>query len=125
MALGRLHHVIMDGPDPAALATFYSRLLGQPITYRDADFVVVSAGDRASGLAFQRSPDQRPATWPDPSVPQQIHLDVMVEDVAVATPEVLALGATKLKGDGVFADPAGHPFCLIRRPGWAPPLGDR
>jgi catechol 2,3-dioxygenase-like lactoylglutathione lyase family enzyme len=122
MALGRLHHVIMDCPDPAALATFYSRLLGQPITYRDADFVVVSASDRASGLAFQRSPDQRPATWPDPSVPQQIHLDVMVEDVAGATPEVLALGATKLDGDGVFADPAGHPFCLIRRPGWAPPL---
>jgi catechol 2,3-dioxygenase-like lactoylglutathione lyase family enzyme len=122
MGLGRLHHVIMDCPDPAALAVFYSRLLGQPITYRDDDFVVVSASDRASGLAFQRSPDQRPATWPDPSVPQQIHLDVMVEDVAAATPEVLALGATKLDGEGVFADPAGHPFCLIRRPGWAPPL---
>jgi hypothetical protein len=82
----------------------------------------VSTSDRASGLAFQRSPDQRPATWPDPAVPQQMHLDVMVEDVAAATPEVLALGATKLDGDGVFADPAGHPFCLIRRPGWAPPL---
>jgi hypothetical protein len=23
---------------------------------------------------------------------------------------------------GVYADPAGHPFCLIRRPGWAPPI---
>lgn len=122
MTLGRLHHVILDCPDPEALAMFYSRLLSSPITYRDDDFAVVSTSDRASGLAFQRSPDQRPATWPDPAVPQQIHLDVMVEDVAAATPEVLALGATKLDGDGVFADPAGHPFCLIRRPGWAPPL---
>jgi catechol 2,3-dioxygenase-like lactoylglutathione lyase family enzyme len=122
MSLGRLHHLIIDCPDPEALATFYSRLLGDPITYRDDDFVVVSTSDRASGLAFQRSPDQRPATWPDPAVPQQMHLDVMVEDVAAATPGVLALGATKLDGDGVFADPAGHPFCLIRRPGWAPPL---
>jgi hypothetical protein len=122
MTLGRLHHVILDCPDPEALATFYSRLLSNPITYRDDDFAVVSTSDRASGLAFQRSPDQRPATWPDPAVPQQIHLDVMVEDVAAATPEVLALGATKLDGAGVFADPAGHPFCLIRRPGWAPPL---
>src|SRR5690349_23191686 len=26
----------------------------------------------------------------------------------------------KLDGDGVFADPAGHPFCLVRRPEWAP-----
>jgi catechol 2,3-dioxygenase-like lactoylglutathione lyase family enzyme len=122
MSLGRLHHLIIDCPDPEALATFYSRLLGNPITYRDDDFAVVSTSDRASGLAFQRSPDQRPATWPDPAVPQQMHLDVMVEDVATATPGVLALGATKLDGDGVFADPAGHPFCLIRRPGWAPPL---
>jgi hypothetical protein len=52
-----------------------------------------------------------------------MHLDVMVEDVAAATPSVLALGATLLDGaGGVFADPAGHPFCLIRRPAWAEPL---
>lgn len=122
MAIGRLHHVIFDCPDPLALATFYSRLLGNPITYRDDDFVVVSKSDRASGLAFQRSPEQLPATWPDPSVPQQIHLDIMVDDVAAAHPEALALGATKLHGENVYADPAGHPFCLIPRPGWAPPV---
>ena len=112
MPIGRLHHVIFDCPDPLALATFYSRLLGNPITYRDDDFVVVSTSDRASGLAFQRSLNQLPATWPDPSIPQQIHLDVMVDDVAAADPEALALGATKLDGENVYADPAGHPFCL-------------
>jgi catechol 2,3-dioxygenase-like lactoylglutathione lyase family enzyme len=122
MPIGRLHHVIFDCPDPLALATFYSRLLGSPITYQDEDFVVVSTTDRASGIAFQRAPDQRPATWPDPAVPQQIHLDVMVEDVAGSYDAVLALGATKLDGGDVFADPAGHPFCLIKRPGWAPPI---
>jgi catechol 2,3-dioxygenase-like lactoylglutathione lyase family enzyme len=120
--IGRLHHVIFDCPDPLALATFYSGLLGRPITYCDDDFVVVSTSDQASGLAFQRSPDQRPATWPDPAVPQQIHLDVMVDDMAAAYAEVLALGATKLAGGNVFADPAGHPFCLIPRPGWAAPV---
>jgi catechol 2,3-dioxygenase-like lactoylglutathione lyase family enzyme len=121
MPIGRLHHVILDCPDPLALATFYSRLLGMPITYADEDFVVVAMSDRTSGLAFQRSPDQRPATWPDPAVPQQIHLDVMVEDVPGSYDAVLALGATRLGGD-VFADPAGHPFCLIKRPGWATPI---
>jgi catechol 2,3-dioxygenase-like lactoylglutathione lyase family enzyme len=121
MPIGRLHHLILDCPDPAALATFYSRLLGTPITYSDDDFVVVAANDHTSGLAFQRSPDQRPATWPDPAVPQQMHLDVMVEDVAASSAAVLALGATALDGD-VYADPAGHPFCLIRRPGWAPEI---
>ena len=122
MPIGRLHHVIFDCPDPLALATFYSSLLGSPITYQDEDFVVVSTSDRASGIAFQCSPDQRPATWPDPAVSQQIHLDVMVEDVAGSYDAVLALGATKLDGGDVFADPAGHPFCLIKRPGWAPPI---
>ncbi len=119
--IGRLHHVVLDCPDPAALAGFYSRLLSAPITYQDDDWVVVSASDQASGLAFQRAPDHRRPTWPEPAVPQQFHLDVMVEDVAAATPLVLALGATVLTED-VFADPVGHPFCLVRRPGWAPPI---
>jgi catechol 2,3-dioxygenase-like lactoylglutathione lyase family enzyme len=121
---GRLHHVILDCRDPAALARFYSDLLDQPITYASDDFVVVAANDQSSGLAFQRSPDHRAPTWPDSTVAQQIHLDIMVEDVAAAVPHVLALGASKLNGDDVFADPAGHPFCLIRRPGWAEPMAE-
>jgi hypothetical protein len=55
-------------------------------------------------------------------VPQQVHLDIMVEDPAAAGPRMLALGATELDGRNVYADPAGHPFCLIPRPGWAPPI---
>lgn len=120
--IGRLHHVVIDCPDPLGLAEFWSRLLGQPITWTSDDFVVVSANDTSSGLAFQRAPDQVAPTWPDPRVPQQLHLDVMVDDVADAGERVIALGATRLSADGVFADPAGHPFCLIRRPGWAPPV---
>ncbi|HEV7188183.1 MAG TPA: VOC family protein [Blastococcus sp.] len=117
----RLHHLILDCPDPLALAEFYARLLDRPITYDDGDFVVVAADDRASGLAFQRVADHRPPTWPRPDVPQQMHLDVMVKDPASAGEEVLGLGATRLEGD-VYADPAGHPFCIIRRPYWAEEL---
>jgi catechol 2,3-dioxygenase-like lactoylglutathione lyase family enzyme len=120
--IGRMHHVVLDCPDPASLAAFYSALLGMPVTYRSEDWVVVAANDTTSGLAFQRAPGNRPPTWPDPAVPQQFHLDIMVEDVAAAGPRVLALGAVKLDGEDVYADPAGHPFCLIRRPGWAPPI---
>ncbi len=118
--IGRMHHVVLDCPDPAALATFYSTLLGLPVTYRDDDWVVVAATDTSSGLAFQRAPDYLPPTWPDPAVPQQVHLDIMVEDPSAAGPRVRALGAVRLDGQDVYADPAGHPFCLIRRPGWAP-----
>jgi catechol 2,3-dioxygenase-like lactoylglutathione lyase family enzyme len=117
----RLHHLILDCPDPRALAEFYARLLDQPITYDSDDFVVVAPNDRTSGLAFQRAAGHRAPTWPDPSVPQQMHLDVMVEDPEAAGMDVLALGARRLDGD-VYADPAGHPFCLIRRPHWAQPL---
>jgi catechol 2,3-dioxygenase-like lactoylglutathione lyase family enzyme len=117
--LGRLHHIIFDCPDPQALALFYSALLGHPITYDSEEFVVVANDDTSSGLAFQLAPHYRRPTWPSTDVPHQMHLDVMVEDVADATPQVLALGATKLDGEGVFADPAGHPFCLVKRPKWA------
>jgi catechol 2,3-dioxygenase-like lactoylglutathione lyase family enzyme len=122
--IGRPHHVIVDCPDPGALAAFYSQLLGQPVTYQDEDFAVVAVNDTTSGLGFQRAPDHVPPRWPDPAYPQQMHLDVMVDDVAAAGPRVEALGATPLGGPGVYADPAGHPFCLIPRPGWAPPIPD-
>lgn len=120
--IGRLHHVVIDSRDPAALAGFYSELLGLPVTYSSDDWVVIAANDTTSGLAFQLAPDHRAPTWPDPTGPQQFHLDVMVDDVAAAIPQAVALGAKQM-GDTVFTDPAGHPFCLIPRPGWAPPVG--
>jgi len=120
--IGRLHHVILDCPEPEALAEFYSELLGLPVTYRSDDFVVVARDDATSGIAFQRAPDHRPPQWPDPRYPQQVHLDVMVDDQDAAEGQVLALGAVALPGDHVYADPAGHPFCLIPRPSWAPPV---
>jgi hypothetical protein len=122
LPFGRLHHLIVDCPDPMAEARFWSAVLGDPITYAEEDFVVVSASTAASGLAFQRAADLTPPTWPEPAVPQQMHLDVMVDDQAAAGEAVLALGARRLPGDHVYADPAGHPFCLIRRPTWAPPV---
>lgn len=121
--IGRRHHLVIDCPEPAALASFYSALFGQPITYRSADWVVVAESDRSSGVAFQRAPDHIPPEWPDPARPQQMHLDIMVDDLADADRRVRDLGARVLSADEhVYADPAGHPFCLIPRPGWAPPV---
>ncbi len=122
--IGRLHHLAFDCPDPLALARFWSDLLGQPITYQSDTWVVVAADDHTSGLAFQLAPDHRAPTWPSPEVPQQMHLDVMVEDLAEAGRRVVALGARRLDGEAVYADPAGHPFCLIPRPEWADPIPD-
>jgi catechol 2,3-dioxygenase-like lactoylglutathione lyase family enzyme len=121
--IGRAHHVVIDCPDPEALAEFYAELIGLPVTFRSADFAVVSADQTTSGFAFQRAPDHQPPQWPDPAHPQQVHLDVMVDDLAVAADQVVRLGARRLDaGEHVYADPAGHPFCLIPRPSWAPPV---
>jgi catechol 2,3-dioxygenase-like lactoylglutathione lyase family enzyme len=124
--IGRLHHVVIDCPDPAALAAFYSELVGLPVTYRSEDWVVIAENDTTSGIAFQLAPNHQPPQWPDPDRPQQFHLDVMVDDVDAAEAQVLRLGAHRLSSEDseshVFGDPAGHPFCLIPRPGWAPPI---
>jgi catechol 2,3-dioxygenase-like lactoylglutathione lyase family enzyme len=123
--IGRLHHVVIDCPDPTALAQFYSELLGLPVTYRSDDWIVVSKDDTTSGIALQLAPDHQAPRWPDPQWPQQVHIDVMVEDLAEAARKVLQLGAERPSGgDHVFADPAGHPFCLVRRPTWAPPIAE-
>lgn len=121
--IGRRHHTVFDCPDPLQEATFWSAVLGEPVTYRSEDFAVVAVSDHDSGLAFQRAPDHVPPPWP--AAGQQAHLDVMVDDLATAAAAVEALGARPLGGDHVYADPAGHPFCLIPRPGWAPPVSRR
>ena len=64
--IGRMHHVVIDCPDPTALAEFYAELVGLPITWHEPDWVVVARNDTSSGLAFQLAPDHRPPRWPDP-----------------------------------------------------------
>jgi hypothetical protein len=114
--IGSLHSVVIDCPEPLALAEFYAELIGGRIVRRDKDWVTVEDGG-GRRLAFQLAPDHQPPRWPDPAHPQQFHLDVKVDDVDAAEARVLALGATRLPGEGddfrVYADPAGHPFCLV------------
>lgn len=127
MPIGRLHHWVIDAPDPRAMAAFYQKLLGCERTHDEDDWVVIAPSGQHSGIAFQLAPDVEAPTWPRQGVAQQIHADVMVDDLAEAHDAVIALGARPLHREGsdhVYADPAGHPFCLIRRPAWAAPVND-
>ncbi len=60
-----------------------------------------------------------PPDWKASTVPQQMHVDILVNDLDVAQAAVLSLGATLLDGSDkpigyrVYADPVGHPFCLV------------
>src|SRR5438270_13842240 len=86
--IGRLHHLVIDCPEPPGLAAFYAGLLGQPITYRSDDFRVVSADDTPSGLAFQLAPAHQTPAWPDPARSHPRHLDGMVAAVAAGRSRV-------------------------------------
>lgn len=123
----RMHHVVLDCADADELADFYSALLGFPVTHRADDWVVVAENDYSSGLAFQPIEHYIEPMWPSGAPGQQLHLDLMVDDLEAADEWVVSLGARRLPNDGefhsVYADPAGHPFCLISKPGWAPRVG--
>lgn len=119
--IAQFRTTVLDCPEPRALAEFYSRLLGWPVTYEDEEWVVVEDGGSPKRLAFQRVAGHRPPTWPEGARPQQLHIDVTVADLDKAEEQVLAIGATKhghqpSEDDSfrVFLDPAGHTFCLCR-----------
>ena len=111
-----LFAVTIDAPDASALARFYADLTGMEVTYDGPEGALISAAGR--NLLFQQIGDFNPPRWPDPAHPQQAHLDLLVDDLDTGEARARELGASRLSGGGerfrVFADPAGHPFCLIR-----------
>ncbi|MEW2493983.1 MULTISPECIES: VOC family protein [Streptomyces] len=116
MALAKLGAVVLDCPDPRALAGFYAEVLGGTVE-GDGEWAVLKAPDGRS-LAFQAAPGFVPPKWPAPDHSQQFHLDLTVDDLDAAEKGVLALGAGPLDTEDrsrtwrVYTDPAGHPFCL-------------
>jgi catechol 2,3-dioxygenase-like lactoylglutathione lyase family enzyme len=108
-----LFAVTIDAPDAAALAHFYADLLELEVTYEGPEGALVSG---PTSVMVQQISGYNPPQWPDPSRPQQAHLDILVDDLDAGEDRALALGATRLDSSEptfrVFADPAGHPFCL-------------
>lgn len=117
MSIGRLHGIVIDCPEPQVLAGFYAELLGMVRVVDEVDWVVIGDAADRPGVAFQRVRDQEPSTWPTSGRPQYRHFDVAVADLDDAETNVLSMGARRLDGGGptfrVFADPVGHPFCLV------------
>jgi catechol 2,3-dioxygenase-like lactoylglutathione lyase family enzyme len=115
--------IVFDAADLATESAFWAGMLGGTVAADDDWHSVLVDGEWRLGV--QLAPDHVAPEWPD-GTPQQIHLDLWVEDLAPAHEEAIALGARLLKpaddvdaveGFQVYADPAGHPFCLC----WGPP----
>jgi Glyoxalase-like domain len=131
--------VVLDATDARTLGEFYRLLLdyeyrpgdepppsGAPDPHGD-DWLVLRDRSGTTRLAIQHVDELPAATWPEPVVPQQLHLDMTVSDVdelARQHDRAIALGAAELEDRShdaaeplyVFADPAGHPFCIFVSP---------
>jgi hypothetical protein len=128
--------VVLDTTEVRGLAEFYRQLLG--LVYRPGDeapaagepdphgddWLVLTDSDGRPEMAFQQVGELAAATWPDARIPQQLHLDfgvASIEELAIQHERALSLGATVLEDRSqdptealnVYADPAGHPFCLL------------
>jgi predicted enzyme related to lactoylglutathione lyase len=111
--------VVFDAADLASESRFWAGVLGGTVDAEE-DWHMVLVDGRAR-VGVQLAPDHVPPDWPH-GTPQQIHLDLWVDDIDEAHAEVMALGATLLQEAAedpdepdsfkVYADPAGHPFCL-------------
>jgi hypothetical protein len=115
MAIARYPSFVIDCPDAHALAAFYGALLDWKAELSPG-WADIRAGD-SQCISFQQVENYTPPRWPAQEVPQQVHLDVIVDDLDAAEAAVLELGATKHEHQPgtsfrVFLDPAGHPFCL-------------
>jgi len=116
--------IVFDAADLEAESAFWAGILGgRVVGEEDWHSVIDSAGQWRVGV--QLAPNHVPPEWPD-GVPQQVHLDLHVEDIRAAHDEAIRLGARVLQaasdldaeeGHVVYADPAGHPFCV----GWGHP----
>jgi catechol 2,3-dioxygenase-like lactoylglutathione lyase family enzyme len=132
----RFAQVVIDSIDARRSAEFWRQLLG--LVYRPGHEPPPPGADDRAGrewlnlcrpdgsrlLAIEQVDELSPTTWPDPTVPQQLHLDLIVPDVDqldAAHDRVLALGGT-LRDDRrddpeeplrVYADPDGHTFCIF------------
>lgn len=121
MAIARYPSLVIDCPDAGSLARFYGALLDWPVSTGsdDNDTWQEIRADYGQVICFQQVDDYRPPVWPTQEHPQQMHLDVVVDDLDTGEAAVVELGATlhaqqppNAETFRVFLDPAGHPFCL-------------
>jgi catechol 2,3-dioxygenase-like lactoylglutathione lyase family enzyme len=111
--------VVFDAAELEPESRFWASVLDGEVDVDDGWHMVIVDG--APRIGVQLAPDHVPPDWPTGVPKQQIHLDLWVDDFEAAHETVMSLGARVLKeaerGETpddfqVYADPAGHPFCL-------------
>lgn len=123
------HVVVLDAADVGEVSTFWAALLDGRAVTDDERFHCVIDADGHWVIGVQHAPGHTPPDWPHGNE-QQVHLDLHVTDPGPAHERAIELGAGLLQpaadldapeGHQVYADPAGHPFCI----GWGHPDADQ
>jgi hypothetical protein len=121
--------IVFDAADLHAESAFWAGILGGYV-FEDDDWHTVTDAAREWRIGVQLAPNHVPPDWPSATPPQQMHLDLHVNEPRAAHEEAIALGARLLQpapdfdaaeGHQVYADPAGHPFCI----GWGHPSREK
>ncbi len=115
-----LSGIVLNSPDPSALARFYSGLLGWEIVEDSPEWVQLRNPDGGIKLSVQIEDIYVPPVWPAAPGEQQmmLHLDILVDDLEAASAHARVCGAILAEFQPqedvrVHLDPDGHPFCLF------------
>jgi len=129
-AIGWIREIVLDSPDPWALARFWAGLLsGTPVEWYPG-WVTLEPPPNGQRLSFQ-GVNGRAATGlhDGPTESADVHFDILVSSLDRAHDRVIAAGGTfvgehvspRRGPDGevipwrVYRDPASHLFCLVVR----------
>ncbi|MEU1206899.1 VOC family protein [Nocardia tengchongensis] len=122
MAVATLKMLTLDSADARRDAEFWAAALGWEIAHVQDEYAMLTGPDHA--LGFGTVAGYQPPTWPNENGTKQFHLDLAVEDLEMASKQLVELGATVPEfqpGESwrVLLDPSGHPFCLTLAANWA------
>ncbi|MBT0769677.1 VOC family protein [Kineosporia sp. J2-2] len=111
--------IVLDTDDVEMLSEFYRRLLGWELDQDELPDWRKLRAPGGAGLSFQLDERYRPPVWPagDDQTPMQLHLDILVTEMAPAVAWAQECGAALADFQPqddvrVLLDPSGHPFCL-------------
>ena len=106
--------LVVDCSDPPALAKWWSRIIGGSVDVDD-DGDASLLTENGLVIDFLKVPEVK-------MVKNRLHIDLRTTDLATATEQAIALGASRADDfvhDGtwqVLRDPEGNEFCLLAPP---------
>lgn len=119
----RMTQLVFECEDPERSAHFWAQVLDLDPPHGDPAWLTLH-WEPVGRFSFHRVERYRPPVWPGESGEQQTHFDLLVDDLDEASRTVEQAGGTPLtavldpgpEAWRIYADPAGHPFCLVTVP---------